>query len=431
MSKASILTFFEGSNPETFYPLSQSHFVGELRCGLLNLVDKWRRRLPHTDAEVICRPQLPEPAIRRTGLRRFNPSDASSDRLFVDPGFLPSSAAVEALISAAEDTVFVKDNRLVALFMNADSESSRYFNGRLKGSDEGGMVSQLLKEIASSATQVEVDVEPLSYLWDLVSHNSAQIVADFELLRREWADSDRGGVDSHSLFYGEQDIYICRGARIDGQVVLDARGGPIYVGRQSVILPHTRVEGPAVIDQAAQLVGGKVRTGCTIGPYCRVGGELEESIMHGYSNKYHEGFIGHAYIGEWVNLGALTTNSDLKNNYGPVRVELPDGVVDSGLSKVGSFIGDHSKTGIGTLLTTGMVIGFCTNLFGGGMVAEKLLPSFLWGSAEGLVEYQLSKALSTAETVMKRRGQSLDESVSSLFHHIFNSEADIRNRYCR
>jgi UDP-N-acetylglucosamine diphosphorylase/glucosamine-1-phosphate N-acetyltransferase len=166
-------------------------------------------------------------------------------------------------------------------------------------------------------------------------------------------------------------------------------------------------------------VGGKVGGGSSIGPVCRIGGEVEESIFLGYSNKYHEGFLGHSYVGEWVNLGALTTNSDLKNNYGPVRVMVNGSLVDSGLAKVGAFLGDHVKTGIGTLLNTGVTVGFASNLFGGGMIEERTIPPFSWAGARKREEYRLDKAIETARAVMKRRNIELRSEEIDIFKEIF------------
>jgi hypothetical protein len=153
---------------------------------------------------------------------------------------------------------------------------------------------------------------------------------------------------------------------------------------------------------------------------------VEQSIFQAYSNKYHEGFIGHAYIGEWVNLGALTTNSDLKNNYGSVRVQFPSGVVDTGQNKVGCFLGDHVKTGIGTLFNTGAVVGFATNVFGGGMVRDKHVPSFMWGGAHGFEEFRLERAKQVAAAAMPRRQREFTPAVAAMFDYLF--ERTRRNR---
>ena len=146
---------------------------------------------------------------------------------------------------------------------------------------------------------------------------------------------------------------------------------------------------------------------------------MEQSVFLGYSNKYHEGFLGHSYLGEWGNLGALTTNSDLKNNYGPVKVLVDGSLVDSGLAKVGAFLGDHVKTGIGTLLNTGMTVGFASNLFGGGMIEERSIPPFSWVGPGKCEEYRLDEAIETARAVMKRRNVELGSGEVDIFKEIF------------
>jgi len=198
------------------------------------------------------------------------------------------------------------------------------------------------------------------------------------------------------------------------------------------IQSHTLVKGPCYVGDDSILTGGKIREGTSIGPVCRIGGEVDDSIFLGYSNKYHEGFLGHSYVGEWVNLGALTTNSDLKNNYGNIRMMVNGTEVDSGQTKVGAFIGDHVKTGIGTLLNTGVSIGFASNLFGGGMLKSKSIPSFFWGSTEKQEEYELSKSIETAKAVRKRRGMEFTREEENLFKIIFKlTERDRGNTSCR
>ena len=230
------------------------------------------------------------------------------------------------------------------------------------------------------------------------------------------------------MLYNANDIRVAGDAVIDGQTVLDAREGPIIIANKVRINSHTRIEGPCYIGPETQIVGAKVREGCSFGPNCRVGGEVEESVFLGYSNKYHEGFMGHAYLGEWVNLGALTTNSDLKNNYGNIRVDIGLGEMDTGLMKVGSFIGDHVKTGIGTLLNTGISIGFGSNIFGGGLVKDKFVPAFAWGGPEGYGEYRLDKALETALIAMRRRDVTMTAKCENVFKLVFENTNGDRSK---
>jgi len=171
------------------------------------------------------------------------------------------------------------------------------------------------------------------------------------------------------------------------------------------------------------VVAGKVSSS-SIGHTCRVGGEVEESVFHSYVNKYHAGFIGHSYVGSWVNFGAMTTNSDLKNNYSGIRVTLNGDLIDTGSIKVGSFIGDHTKFGIGTLLTTGINIGVCCNIFGGTLITDKEVPSFSWGDSSGYQKYDVDKAVATANVTVGRRDVELSDQEESLLRKIADDSTE-------
>ncbi len=206
---------------------------------------------------------------------------------------------------------------------------------------------------------------------------------------------------------GSHPLILESNVQLEPGTLLDAREGPIQLGADVEIRAGTRLAGPAAIGTRSRLLGGSFERIAT-GPYAYLHGELADSVVLGYTNKAHDGYIGHSYLGRWVNLGALTTNSDLKNNYRPVRVWTPAGVTDTGRTKVGCFLGDHVKTGIGMLLGTGAVVGAGANLFGVAMPPRYVQP-FSWGEGEDLGEYRLADFLETAAAAMKRRGVELDE----------------------
>ena len=212
-------------------------------------------------------------------------------------------------------------------------------------------------------------------------------------------------------------------------VVIDAENGPVYIDEGAEIHPFSRIEGPCYIGRKSILLGAKCREGNSIGDLCRVGGEVEESIIHGYSNKYHDGFLGHAYVGEWVNLGAFTTNSDLKNDYTNVTMTL-DGhtPIDTGSQKVGALIGDHTKTSIGTLMNTGANVGAMALIAASGKPLPKFIPSFAW-FLEGAVTkgFGKLKLYETAQIVMDRRGRTWSSSMESMWDEIFRITASQRN----
>jgi UDP-N-acetylglucosamine diphosphorylase/glucosamine-1-phosphate N-acetyltransferase len=208
--------------------------------------------------------------------------------------------------------------------------------------------------------------------------------------------------------------------------VLDAERGPISIGRNAMILPNAVIEGPAFIG-AHTLVkaGAKIYENTSIGEWCKVGGEVEASIIHSHANKQHEGFVGHSYIGSWCNLGADTNTSDLKNNYGSVQVQINGKMVDSGLQFVGLMMADHAKSGINTMFNTGTVVGVASNVFGSGF-PPKFIPSFSWGGAEGMTEYEREKALEVARRVMKRRDVEMTDADAALLRKIFDLTAHER-----
>ncbi|HSJ09606.1 MAG TPA: putative sugar nucleotidyl transferase, partial [Longimicrobiales bacterium] len=256
--------------------------------------------------------------------------------------------------------------------------------------------------------EVEVAGRVVERVWDLVAENPAQIGRDHEAARSQEGatDAERGG-HFHALHYRAGMLHLGAGVVIEPNVVLDFAHGPIWLDDGVTVRAFTRLAGPAYVGRNSTLLGGPYDA-VSIGPVCRVHGELEESVVLGYSNKAHDGFLGHAYLGRWVNLGAMTTNSDLKNNYGTIRMWTPAGDVDTGLIKLGCLLGDHVKTGIGALLNTGTVVGAGSNLFGTAM-PPKYVPPFSWGSGSALDAYDVEKFLAVTATVMKRRELTLED----------------------
>ena len=262
----------------------------------------------------------------------------------------------------------------------------------------------------------------ITYPWDLVHANGEQIVADFAVLTGG-RGAIKGNVYPGAQLLAAENIFIDEGAVVKPGVVLDAEGGPIYIGKKAKIFPNAVIEGPAFIGEGSMIkIGGKIYENTSIGEVCKVGGEVEGSIIHAYSNKQHDGFLGHAYLAMWVNLGADTNNSDLKNNYGSVRVTINGEEVNSGSMFVGLTMGDHSKSGINTMFNTGTVVGVSSNVFGAGF-PPKYIPSFAWGGAEGVETYDAEKALEVAKRVMGRRKIELSEVEEKVLREVFTMTA--------
>jgi UDP-N-acetylglucosamine diphosphorylase/glucosamine-1-phosphate N-acetyltransferase len=264
----------------------------------------------------------------------------------------------------------------------------------------------------------------ITYPWDLVNNNAEQLCLDFV------SGTGRPACLSHVVGPAEK-LLVDPSARIDPLVVADTTQGPVVVDRGAVVTAFTRLEGPCYVGPFAHVVGAKIRAGTTLGPQCRIGGEVEASIVHGYSNKYHDGFLGHAYVGEWVNLGAGTHNSDLRNDYGEVHVSIHGQSVATGSTKAGCFIGDHTKTGLGTLFNTGTNVGIFCNLLPTGPLAPKYVPSFTnWWTGKLRENGNWIQLLETARKVMQRRDLALTEAHATLYRHVFEETAvDRRHTY--
>ncbi len=375
-----------------FYPLSLSRPIWELRVGITNLARKLQARTGA--AEVVgFLPEYMAAACRE-----------NSDTVVNDIGKLTGDdlLVIDARVKAADFSVASTGTAEVGVNGDGDVMYVRV------GADQAAMlatesIEAFLVDAKAKLPNVTVTLPTWNYAWDLVLANPGQLTIDFAALGRSGIE---GSVEQPNAIRGAgKDVYIAPGCEIHPMVVLDAANGPIYVDEGVEIHPFSRIEGPCYIGPKSILLGAKCREGNSIGPVCRIGGEVEESIVQGHSNKYHDGFLGHAYVGEWVNLGALTTNSDLKNDYGNVQVTLPGKrPIDTGSTKVGSLIGDHTKTSIGTLLNTGSYVGGMCLIMATGKPLAKFIPSFAW-MLEGLVTkgFGRKKLYETAAMAMSRR----------------------------
>ena len=270
---------------------------------------------------------------------------------------------------------------------------------------EWGGIDAWFDAMACRAEVVDLGGEWIAHPWDLVAKNADHLARDFAIAGR--SGLSRCHRANAAVVGSAERLFLHETARVDPYTVFDTTSGPITVAAGVVVQPFTRVEGPSYIGRDTQLFRANLRGGVTIGPDCRIGGEVEASIIHGYTNKYHEGFLGHAYVGEWVNLGAITSNSDLRNDYGEVSVPLGGDPVPTGQAKVGCFLGVHTRTGLGSMLNTGTAVGVMCNLLPAGPLLPKYVPSFaavLHGRvAPGL---PLERLLATARIVKGRRGQA-------------------------
>jgi UDP-N-acetylglucosamine diphosphorylase / glucose-1-phosphate thymidylyltransferase / UDP-N-acetylgalactosamine diphosphorylase / glucosamine-1-phosphate N-acetyltransferase / galactosamine-1-phosphate N-acetyltransferase len=289
-------------------------------------------------------------------------------------------------------------------------------------------VDDWLQRCLESLPTTSADGAMIDYLWDAVDRNGDALCQDWD-----WF-SELHGKNTHGIaVVGAADqLAVAADASIEPFVTADTRGGPVLIDRGAVVHSFTRLEGPCYIGPEAIVLGAKIRAGTTIGPRCRVGGEVECSIMLANSNKYHEGFLGHSYIGEWVNLASATQTSDLRNDYGMVRVSINGQRLATGRTKIGSYIGDHTKTGLGALLNTGSVVGAFCNLLPSGTLLPQVIPSFCQVNYGVINErFDLRQVFTTAATVMKRRGAELTETHKDCFFTLFEHTAALRRKMLR
>ncbi len=407
---------FEDESVVNLHPLTWTRPAWELRCGITTLEDKLLRFVQPERVCFLCRDYLAPYVRSRRQQAKVNEVDGDGC-LFLN-GRLLANEHVMRHFTADADVVWRNEDTVVAAYLSGRNlDRLRHISGPLAESHFSGIPSR------------SVTASLVNYPWDLVSENAGQIEADFRFFGR--AGIIEGTVHEGAVLVNRKSIYIGPGAEVKPGAVLDAESGPIFIADGAKVMSNAVIEGPAAVGANSSIkIGAKIYEGTSIGEVCKVGGEVEESIIHSYSNKQHEGFLGHAYLGQWVNLGADTNNSDLKNNYSSVRVSINGTPIDSGSLFVGLFMGDHSKTGINTMFNTGTVVGVMSNVFGAGY-PPKYIPSFAWGGAEGLIEHDLEKAVETARRVMARRKKELSPAQEKILREVFQRTAHEREHFAK
>ncbi|HET9253491.1 MAG TPA: putative sugar nucleotidyl transferase, partial [Candidatus Eisenbacteria bacterium] len=402
------LCLYEDPAVSSFGPHALLRPVFALRCGIFSLLEKLVRAFPQSPLVFCVRPELED-------LTRV----------------LYPAARVED--PPEEETLFVNgrlcmtDDEVLHFLAAAPTEASYVAGGVLFAAKvKPGRVAHAIRHLRAGDPETafqdvrfpaEVNAFLARSVADLIRWSPRQIVQDFRYAFQ--AGTVRGTIDPGAHVIRPEAIHVARGARVAPGAVLNAEGGPILIQENATVEPLAYVEGPAVIGERSLIkVGAKIRGGTSIGPVCKVGGEVEASVFQGYSNKQHDGFLGHSFVGEWVNLGANTNNSDLKNNYSDVRFfrsakDYLDGRGEpSGQKLLGLSIGDFTKTGISTSFPTGAVVGIGSNLYGTELWPA-YTPSFVWGQPGRLVEHRIDDMVETAARAMERRQAELTVELDS------------------
>jgi UDP-N-acetylglucosamine diphosphorylase/glucosamine-1-phosphate N-acetyltransferase len=413
------ICLFEDHGHAELEPLSLTRPVFDLLCGLDSLAAKQCRVFAPCAVGTLVRPHLADLCRLRDCRTPVNDVHwlRSSPTVLVNGRWLPPigaspelSGPCVALVGDEVAYAVVGPDKLTYCSAHTLDDCLEIWKKTLPTRSAGGRM--------------------VRHLWDLVDANAEQLCEDFHA--RYGGQPLPLPAAPPALVGPSERLLIDPTARLDPLVVADTSGGPVVIDREAVIGAFSRLEGPCYIGPQTHVLGAKIRAGTTLGPQCRIGGEVEASIVHGHSNKYHDGFLGHSYLGEWINLGAGTSNSDLRNDYGPVTVVVDGRPVHTGQSKVGCFVGDHTKMGLSTLLNTGTSIGIFCNVLPAGTFAPKYVPSFCsWWNGSLTDRAELPQLFSTAATVMQRRGCAWTELHAKLIEQLFASGADERRRALR
>ena len=429
----------ESSRVENLYPFSVMHCGWEVRCGAFRLFEKYRKLFPGARLVYFGREQHLNSFLARF---EHDPQEIRKENiLIVNSELLPTKEFLKNISEAYDihlsDETAVSKSAIFMLDAESAGENPEMVPGypiavyipaeELINPDDfdKGFLPKLMTEYYRIFPKLEIkNVKTISYLWDAIKYNAAAIEDDAAFFKK--ADNLKKYKDHGVQFVDEEQIYMGKNVKIAPGAVLDAEEGPIILADNVKIMPNAVIVGPCSIGENSLIkIGAKIYEDTSFGEWCKVGGEVEATIIQSYSNKQHDGFLGHSYICEWVNLGADTNNSDLKNTYGDISVMLEDREVDTGTMFMGLLCGDHTKSAINTSFTTGTVAGICGILVHDGFLPRSI-PSYAWTGRKNSPLYKIDKAVEIAKKVMGRRNRELCPDEEVLMRKEYNKVKDRR-----
>lgn len=385
---------FDGTVRNSLLPFTYTRPVADIRVGILTIREKWEHYLGLTTT-----------TLTEEYLEEKYPMVEMEQNIMINASFLPTEKIVTQIKNLKKNQAIFKEEEVVA-FYTLDSQEEVNFD------------DYEILNCADNFIQIK-------NTWDIFALNGIAIQADFDLITK---DKTSQPIPKTVHCVKKENIFIEEGAKVE-IAVLNASNGPIYIGKDAEIMEGSMIRGPfALCDNSTLKMGAKIYGATTIGPHCKVGGEVNNSVFFGYANKAHDGFLGNSVIGEWCNLGADTNNSNLKNNYAEVKLWSyeTERFAKTGLQFCGLMLGDHSKCGINTMFNTGTVVGVSANIFGGNF-PRNFIPSFSWGGSSGFTTYQMNKVKEVAAVVMQRRTLEFDEKEQKILAHIFEITDKYRN----
>lgn len=390
------IILFDDKTRSTLLPLTYTRPIADIRIGILKISEKWAKR-----CSAKCS------FLAEAHLQELFPMELTNDNYFINGSLLPTQELIGEIKSLKPGEGLIQENLIIAI-RSALNES----------------VQDISDVVFEQSRTVQTKFERLVFAWDVFTQNERELKADFELLT---AGKKSQPISDTNRVLKPENIFLEEGAVVEC-ANLNASGGYIYVGKDAEIMEGAMIRGPfALGEHSAVKMGAKIYGATTVGPHCKVAGEISNSVIFGYTNKAHDGFLGNSVLGEWCNLGADTNNSNLKNNYSRVKVwnyEHHD-YINTGLQFCGLIMGDHSKCSINTMFNTGTVVGVSANIFGNGF-PPKFVPSFSWGGSEGLTSYRLEDAIEVASRVYERRHLEFGKKEQSLLRHLFDNSTKYR-----
>lgn len=385
---------FDGDVRNALLPFTYTRPVAEIRIGILTIREKWEKYLGSTTTTVT-----------EEYLEEKYPMVELEENVLINASFLPNRSLIEMVKNLKSNEAIFKGDDVIAFHTTEEQEEVNF----------------------DDYIQIEFEEEILQVknTWDIFSLNDKAIQEDFKLVTEGRKSQP---IPETVQCVGREHIFLEEGAKLTF-ATLNATSGPIYLGKNAEIMEGVVVRGAlAMCENSVLKLGAKIYGATTLGPFCKVGGEVNNSVLFGYSNKGHDGFLGNSVLGEWCNLGADTNNSNLKNNYAEVKLWNYEAgrFSKTGLQFCGLMMGDHSKCGINTMFNTGTVIGVSANIFGSGF-PRNFVPSFSWGGASGFTEYKMNKVNEVAQVVMKRRNIEYNELEQNILSAVFDETKQYRN----
>jgi UDP-N-acetylglucosamine diphosphorylase/glucosamine-1-phosphate N-acetyltransferase len=377
---------FDGPSRNNLLPFTFTRPVADIRIGILTIREKWETYLKTTTTTVT-----------EDYLSDKYPMVEMDENIMLNASYLPNPELIEMVKGLKENQAIFKDEDVIAFFTK-EAQNDIDFNDY-------------------EAIEFSQDIIKIENTWDIFHKNSEAIHEDFALLTKGRASQ---AIPVSNNVIAPENIFLEEGATLEF-ATLNASTGPIYIGKNAEVMEGAMVRGPLAICQGARVkLGAKIYGPTTVGPHSKVGGEVNNSVIFGYSNKAHDGFLGHSVLGEWCNIGADTNSSNLKNNYAEVRLwdYQTEGFAKTGIQFCGLIMGDHSKCGINVMFNTGTVIGVSANVYGSGF-PRNFIPSFSWGGSGGFTTYLTKKAFEVAKVVMARRKVEFSEQDKAILEHVF------------